>query len=96
MIFHPSLEYLARDYKLNQISVENEGKEPSPGDLKKLIDKARTDKISVIFVQREFDKKNAGTIASEINGQVVEVDPLAEDWPLAIRSIANALAKGAN
>ena len=29
MIFHPALGYLARDYNLVQIAVENEGKEPS-------------------------------------------------------------------
>ena len=30
LIFHPALTYLADDYGLNQISIEFEGKEPSP------------------------------------------------------------------
>lgn len=30
MIYHPALSYFARDYGLNQISIEEGGKEPSP------------------------------------------------------------------
>ena len=30
MIYHPNLAYLARDYGLEEISVEYEGKEPTP------------------------------------------------------------------
>lgn len=34
MIYHPALSYFARDYGLNQISIEEGGKEPSPAHLK--------------------------------------------------------------
>ncbi|MEZ5010625.1 MAG: zinc ABC transporter substrate-binding protein [Bacteroidales bacterium] len=85
MIFHPALSYLARDYGLEQIAVEIEGKEPSPSDLKELIDHARLENIGVIFVQREFDRKNAEAIASEIGAEVVEIDPLSADWANSVR-----------
>lgn len=91
MIFHPALTYLARDYNLEQLSVETDGKEPTPTGLKEFIDHGRKENIGVIFVQREFDKKNALTIASEIGARVVEIDPLSEDWPSAIRTIGLAL-----
>ena len=38
MIYHPNLAYLARDYGLNEIAVEFEGKEPPPSRFKELID----------------------------------------------------------
>ncbi|HPT12406.1 MAG TPA: zinc ABC transporter substrate-binding protein, partial [Bacteroidales bacterium] len=38
MIFHPALSYLARDYNLEQVSFENEGKMPSPARMKELVD----------------------------------------------------------
>ena len=94
MIFHPALTYLARDYNLEQVAVETEGKEPSPLGLKEFIDHGRSENIGVIFVQREFDKKNALTIASEIGAKVVEIDPLSENWPETVRSLGRALREG--
>ena len=80
MIYHPNLGYLARDYGLEEISVEYEGKEPSPSRLKELIDRAKQDKLKVILVQREYDTKNARAIADETGARVVVIDPLSEDW----------------
>ena len=44
---------------LKEIPVEFEGKEPPPSRMKELIDRARTDHLKTIFVQREYDTKNA-------------------------------------
>lgn len=93
MIFHPNLGYLARDYGLEEISVEYEGKEPPPSRMKELIDRARMEKIKTIFVQREYDTKNAREIAHEIGARVQIIDPLSEDWPGATAFIINALGR---
>ena len=87
MIYHPNLAYLARYYNLEEISVEYEGKEPSPSRLRYLINRARAENLKTIFVQKEFDARNAGTIANEIGAQVVIIDPLSEDWENAMREI---------
>jgi zinc transport system substrate-binding protein len=91
MIFHPNLGYLARDYGLEEIPVEYEGKEPPPSRLKELIDRARKDGLKTIFVQREYDTKNAKAIADEIGAEVKIIDPLSEDWQKATMDIINAL-----
>jgi zinc transport system substrate-binding protein len=91
MIYHPNLGYLARDYGLEEISVEYEGKEPPPSRLKELIDRARTGNIRTIFVQREYDTKNAKAIAHEIGANVQIIDPLSGDWPGATMAIINEL-----
>jgi len=92
MIFHPSLGYLARDYGLRQLAVEVDGKEPSPSDLKGIIDLGRGENIKVIMVQREFDMKNAATIAEELGAEVIMIDPLAEDWNQSLRNIGMIIA----
>nr|MDA3832063.1 zinc ABC transporter substrate-binding protein [Spirochaetales bacterium] len=92
MIFHPSLSYLAMDYGLEQIAVETEGKEPSPSDLKRLIDKGREKNIKAIMVQREFDKRNADLIADEIAAETIIIDPLGYDWVSSVRTIAESIA----
>jgi zinc transport system substrate-binding protein len=80
MIYHPNLEYLARDYGLEEIAVEKEGKEPTPSRLMELVDRAKSDHLKVILVQREYDTKNARAVAEETGARVAIIDPLSEDW----------------
>jgi zinc transport system substrate-binding protein len=91
MIYHPNLAYMARDYGLIEIPVEFEGKEPPPSRMKELIDLARKDKLTTIFVQREYDTKNAKAIADEIGAELKIIDPLSEDWLKSTTDIINAL-----
>jgi zinc transport system substrate-binding protein len=93
MIYHPNLAYVARDYGLEEISVEYEGKEPPPSRMKELIDRARKENIRTIFVQREFDTKNAKAIAGEIGAGITLIDPLSENWQKSTTDIINALHK---
>jgi uncharacterized HAD superfamily protein len=80
LIYHPALSYYARDYGLQQISIEEEGKEPSPFNLKEIIKICQKECVRVIFVQQEFDQRNAQLIASELGIQIVPINPLGYDW----------------
>jgi zinc transport system substrate-binding protein len=93
MIFHPTLGYFARDYGLKEIAVENEGKEPNPSSLRQLIDIGKSEKIGVIFVQREYDTKNARAIAAETGAVLETIDPLSEDWQASVTQIIDLLYK---
>jgi zinc transport system substrate-binding protein len=93
MIYHPNLAYIARDYGLEEIPVEFEGKEPPPSRMRELIDRARKDNLKTIFVQREYDTKNAKAIATEIGAQIVLIDPLSENWQKSTIDIIEALHK---
>ena len=88
MVFHPSWGYFAQAYGLKQVSIEVEGKEPKPAQLRKLIEHARQNAIKFVFVQPQFSARSAKLIAGEIGGQVVFADPLAEDWAGNLRSVA--------
>lgn len=52
MIYHPALTYLARDYGLTQISLENEGKEPAVEHVKRMVDTARKSKDQAIVLPK--------------------------------------------
>lgn len=91
MIYHPNLAYLARDYGLNEIPVEFEGKEPPPSRLRELIDFARAENLTTIFVQKEYDSKNANAIAHEIGAKVRVIDPLSENWYESTMDIIGAI-----
>ena len=79
LIYHPALTYLSADYEQNQISVEVEGKEPSAAYLSRLIDTAKTLKITKILYQKQFDKSTIEAIAAELHLTPVVIDPLEEN-----------------
>jgi len=92
MVYHPAWAYLCRDYNLQQISIEQAGKEPTPQNIASLVDTARNENIKVIFVSPEFSTSNAQVIASEIGGKVVVVDPLSQNYLENMKKVAGAFA----
>ncbi|MBU8891212.1 MAG: zinc ABC transporter substrate-binding protein [Bacteroidales bacterium] len=93
MIFHPALSYFARDYELEQISIETDGKEPTPAGIQKIIEVAKKENIRIVFVQKQFSTHNAEVIAKEIDGRVVQIDPLDYNWVESIKFIAEEIVK---
>lgn len=79
IIYHPALTYYARDYGLQQIAIEADGKEPSARQLAQLIRAARENGIRRIFYQSEFPASTVEVIADDIGAEPVEIDPLRED-----------------
>ena len=91
LVYHPALAYMARDYGFEQVSFEDEGKSPSPARMKELIDIAREKEIKTIFIQAEYDVRNAESLARESGAELVVINPMNEDWPAAVREVAEAL-----
>jgi zinc transport system substrate-binding protein len=91
IVYHPAFGYFARDYDLTQIAVEQEGKEPDAEYIIRLIQEAKELDIHVVFVSPEYSSKSAETIAKEIDGQVVSIDPLAEDYINNMRAIESTM-----
>lgn len=94
IIYHPALTYLAAEYGLHQHCLEMDGKEPSPAQLKRLVDLARSEQVAVVFVQPEFDQKNAEIMAAESGCRLVRINPLNADWSGEMLRIAKALSDG--
>jgi len=80
LVYHPAWAYLCRDYKLEQITIEKEGKEPSPQTLAKIIQEAKKDNIKIIIVSPQSNKQSVQAIADEIDAKIVTIDPLAENY----------------
>jgi len=93
MVFHPAWGYFARDYHVQQLPIEVEGKSPSMADFREAIDIAKKENIHIIFIQKQTDTHVARAVADEINGQVVVLDPLSEDWFKNMKQIAVTLSQ---
>ena len=73
MIYHPALNYFIKDYNVEEVSVEYEGKEPTAQQIKEIIDEAKEHSITTILVQPQFPKQSIEIIAKEIpNAKIVE------------------------
>ncbi|MDR1527359.1 MAG: zinc ABC transporter substrate-binding protein [Dysgonamonadaceae bacterium] len=92
IIYHPALTYFARDYGLTQYAIETEGKEPSPEQLKQLVDLAKRESIRTVFIQQEFDRKNAEIIARETGCRLEVIHPLSYHWSEEIIRMAKILS----
>ena len=93
-VFHPSFAYFARRYHLYQEAVEVGGKSPTPKQLGELIAKARKEQIKVIFVQAQFDPRSATAVAQAIDGEVVSLNPLAENVLENLKQMAVKIRTG--
>ncbi len=91
MVFHPSWGYFAKRYNLEQVTIESEGKEPKPNELIELIKDAKEHQIKIVFVSPQFSQKSAKVIAKSINGEVVNMDHLSQDWDTNLVKIAKAI-----
>lgn len=91
LVFHPAWGHFAAEFGLKQIAIEKEGKQASALHLRRIVEEAKEKRIDVIFVQRGFDSKGARSVAQEIKGRIIEVDPLEKDWLINLENFAAML-----
>lgn len=91
VIYHPILTYFARDYQLEQLAIEEEGREPSASQLKSLIERARKEKIKFCLIQAEFANRNTTTFIKESQTKPMDINPLQGDWNRAMQEAAAAV-----
>ena len=96
MVFHPAWGYFADQYGLKQQAIEIEGKNPAAKQLAEIIAKAKKENIKVIFVQPQFSKASANSVAEAIGGTVVPVNPLSKDYINNLKVITHKIASGLN
>ncbi|MBN1552956.1 zinc ABC transporter substrate-binding protein [bacterium] len=94
--YHPAFGYFGDAYGMRQIAVELEGKSPTPRQLSQLIEQAKKDGVKLLFVQPQFDKKSAETIARAIDGTVITLDPLEKDVLANLQHIADTMGAAFN
>jgi len=92
-VFHPAWGHFADAYGLEQVSIERDRKSPGARDLARLIERARRERIRVVFSEPQFDGAAARTLAREIGARVEILDPLAYDWAANLRRSARVIAE---
>lgn len=93
LTFHQGWAYYAHNYGLREVSVELEGREPSPRDMARLMDFAAEKGVTVIVASPITNTSVVTAITRDIKGEAVLVNPLDENWPDMLRGFSQALAK---
>lgn len=96
IVFHPAFTYLARDYNLEQLALEEEGKSPSISHMKSVLTQAKAEGVKTIFIQKEFDSAIAAVAATDFGGKVVVINPLEYNWLENMYAMAEMLGKALN
>lgn len=92
LIYHPALAYFANEYGFRQLTIEQDGKEPSSEHLATIISEAKAAEVHIIFLQREFKGRSVKSISEATGARVVIINPLAYRWDNEAIAIAKALA----
>lgn len=92
VIYHPTLTYFAKENGLKQYAIE-EGREPSITQLKELIQRAKSEDINIIFVQKEFSNRNIQVFIDATHSKAVEINPLSYDWEGQMLLITKEIAQ---
>ncbi|MDK2905930.1 MAG: zinc transport system substrate-binding protein [Eubacteriaceae bacterium] len=91
--YHPAFGYLADDYGLTMVALEEEGKEATPQELQAAIDLAKAQNIKVIFYQEEIDSSQSQSFAEELGGRTIQLEPLSADYINNMSNMAHTMAE---
>jgi zinc transport system substrate-binding protein len=92
LVSHPAYAYFCRDYSLEQLAIEVEGKDPTPQQMTKLLNLARQLQIGTIFIQMQYNNKAAKLVADTLGAKLVVLDPYSENYMTSMLEIAHAFA----
>jgi len=92
MVYHPAWGYFSKEYHLEQVPIEIEGKEPKPRELQKIIEKGKKYQVKAILTQPEFSTKGAKVIAKELDIKVVKISPINPMWAENLIKLAKVIA----
>lgn len=95
--FHEAFPYLAKEFKLNIVSViEREpGTEPTPQELEQVIAKVKAMPVKVLFTEPQYSPAAAETISRETGAKIYTLDPVVtgEASPEALDAYIDAMKK---
>ena len=70
--YHGVFYYLAKEYDLQEVYIQVNQKTPTPRELLTIINKAKKDKVKVIFMQAQFNDRPAKMIASRTGAKIIK------------------------
>lgn len=93
LVSHPAFAYFCRDYKLKQLSLEEEGKDCLPQYIPELLQKIKMLRIGGVIIEPQHGSKAAKMIAEELQISTYVIDPYSEDYIAGLKQMAEVVKK---
>ena len=93
IVSHPAFGYFCREYGLEQLSVEQEGKDPRPRHLEEMLAKAKETHAAIALALPQHNNKGAQVIADEMKVPIRMIDPYSADYFDTMRNLARMIAE---
>ena len=93
LVQHPAYGYLAADYGLEVLTIERAGMAPTPAHLGRVLREAREHGAVALVVQPQFADGQVLKAARALDLGIVGLDPLAPDYPDAMRRLIASLSE---
>lgn len=90
-IYHPALTYYARAYALEQIAIENDGKEPSAKHIAHIIDDSHDKGVTSLLYQSEYPRSVVEVVAKDMGIEPTEINPLSDNPIQFIKDVTSTL-----
>jgi zinc transport system substrate-binding protein len=94
LVSHPAFGYFCRDFDLEQISIEVEGKEPRPQDISSVLERAAKASVRLVLIQEQYNNKGALAIASNMNIPTFCTDPYSSNYKQTLLDITSQIVSG--
>jgi zinc transport system substrate-binding protein len=92
LVSHPAFGYFCKDYQLEQLSIEYEGKEPRPQHLEQILTKAKNQNMRLAIALPQYNNKGAQLIAEKLRIPVRMIDPYSPEYFENLRKLAHLIA----
>lgn len=97
MIYHPVLSYYAKEFGINQISIQTENTgEASIKRVKTLYDDAISHNVTLLLLQKGYASKDAITFSKKIHAETAYITPLEKDWEHNMLFITDTIIQSFN
>lgn len=93
MVSHAALGYFCREFGLEQVSIEIEGKEPKPKQIAEVLSLAKQRNVHTIFTEPQHNSKGAQILALELGIPTEQIDPYTENYPDMLTKLAQVIAQ---
>lgn len=91
VIRHPSLSYYARDYGIRQISLQEDGKETPPLQLKRRLEEIKNSNPTVFVSEKEHASSSDEDVAKQLGINLIQVSLNSSDWLDDLMRLSNEI-----
>lgn len=94
LVYHPAWASFAREFSLQELAVEVEGKEATAKRLTELIEELSEGGFGHLYTEVGTPQRGADALARELDLEIIPLDTLPNDWFAGLRGAAAEIAKG--